>query len=277
MLTLPWVSKPPPGWPIDCTDSLGKSCVDYWAAAEGSGLATYSSGIKNTAGTLGANMAWGTTRLGRAWSFNKTPAASVTTAVSNGWNSWTHQQPLSVSCWLSLATTTGYSPVISNYDESISKGLEIAVEASGIPRLVFANTHPTNSILQQSTAALTANILYHVVWTYDGSSAASGVQFYINGVKSAKPAPLADTLTTTPAGTVLPRFGGRPSGNAATCFDGLLSDVAILDRAITPSEVLTLYNNPWAMSEQPFDWPLWYASAAGGTKFPYQLFGRRAC
>lgn len=51
----------------------------------------------------------------------------------------------------------------------------------------------TQSMSNLGTTALSANTVYHLVYTYDGSGLPSGVNFYINGAANA---------TTTPVGSL---------------------------------------------------------------------------
>ena len=74
--------------------------------------------------------------------------------------------------------------------------------------------------------------------TYTGSSAASGVAFYINGLKDT----LTDnsgTLTTSILNNVAPTIGSR--ADASDFWSGLIDDVRVYNRALSATEVRQVY------------------------------------
>ncbi len=90
----------------------------------------------------------------------------------------------------------------------------------------------------ETTSALTAASLYHVVMTFTGAAG----KVYVNGVDVT-----AGTLVQFPNTGVATRIGR--SLNGGSFFSGTLDEVAVYDSALSAARVLAHYNagtNPWA-------------------------------
>lgn len=105
--------------------------------------------------------------------------------------------------------------------------------------IMFTNT--SNLMYIQSASELTRNHWHHIVITYSGSEANTGLEMYINGVKETSP-----TRTTTGSYT-----GAYNSANlrfyvsnsiSTRQFTGNIRDLALWDRALAQSDVDALYN-----------------------------------
>ena len=91
-----------------------------------------------------------------------------------------------------------------------------------------------------SNNTLQLNVWQHVVVTWDGSASASAARIYVNG---------AETTYQTTGNPVDARVDDNTNnlriGNSATTqetFNGLIDDVRVYNRALSPDEVKRLYN-----------------------------------
>ncbi len=142
--------------------------------------------------------------------------------------------PLTLSIWV-FATTGDKASLISSVDETLAgRGMELArIEE----RLVFRLTHvPERDELLVQTEAKLPRGWRHVAVTYDGSGRAAGVAIYVNGQRQA-----LQTVQDTLAGHIAtdqPIRIGR--GDSETFFRGMLDEVRLFTRALSPAEVALL-------------------------------------
>jgi len=200
----------------------------YWKFDEGSGTVAADSSGNGNNGTLVNGPTWTTGKVGNALSFNGVSAA-VTIPASTQYDTST----FTMSFWikpLSLNSGGQWNNIVMGREAYTLKGFRFGLASNGAPR--FWTTQSGGSITLASTAAAPLNAFAHVVVTYDGSTA----RMYVNGVQSG-----------TASGTYVP-----PSGVDLTIDGGIggtipsnsvIDDVRWYNRALSASEIQTLYNN----------------------------------
>ena len=118
-------------------------------------------------------------------------------------------------------------------------------------------------ILQDGSGGLdfketTGNVLnstdwLHLAFTYDGSANSNGIILYVNGVAAATGTGLNQLTSssdiTTAAGTEF-SIGARDADGGGTVA-GLIDEVGLWNRVLTPAEVTTLYNGGSGMQIIP--------------------------
>lgn len=153
--------------------------------------------------------------------------------------------PFSVSLWLQGPGEAADEVVLHHSrarEDAGSRGWALRL-SSGRP--VFNLTHfwPGDSLEAASKTAIPAGTWTHLTVTYDGSSRAAGVRIYRNGT----PLPLAvahDTLGRTIR--YIDRPGKAPGLGLGFRFrdvgfrDGLIDEVMLFDRELSPLEALAL-------------------------------------
>ena len=146
--------------------------------------------------------------------------------------------PFSLMAW--IRPTIGVLGAILGKHEGSGdfSGWEISISATGTLIFELVNTGGGVDMIQVETDSAVTNEWNHVAVTYDGSSDATGARFYVNGLEVAVTV-VTDTLSGSILTSVPVRIGGRGSGTLNP-FNGLIDEVAIYDRALAPSEVLTL-------------------------------------
>jgi hypothetical protein len=158
---------------------------------------------------------------------------------------FTHTDPFSSSAWIRWTTTHTGIVVSKAENGGLFPGWFVDVFDSGGGNtgsilFILRNTDPTNKLSVTAPASLNDNIWHHVVSTYDGSTNASGVSIYIDGIVQSLTIN-DDTLSATSSTTAPFNISGRDDG--AFVFDGQIDDVAVYDKELTSGEVTTIYNN----------------------------------
>ena len=91
----------------------------------------------------------------------------------------------SVSAWINMNDATNF-PVISKGSYNSTAEFLFLTEGADKLKLYIMDESVSNCYIGRATAALTSSESewLHVVGTYDGGTASSGVKLYINGVQS---------------------------------------------------------------------------------------------
>jgi hypothetical protein len=139
-----------------------------------------------------------------------------------------------LSLWV-FATTKDQASLISSVDETLAgRGVELARVQE---RLVFRLTHvPDRDELKVRTTRKLPGGWQHLAVTFDGSSRAAGATIYVAGKRQE-----LETVSDTLAGHIAtdqPIRIGR--GDGETFFRGMLDDVQLFARALSPAEVALL-------------------------------------
>ncbi|KKT58929.1 MAG: protease Do, partial [Parcubacteria group bacterium GW2011_GWC1_45_13] len=82
---------------------------------------------------------------------------------------------------------------------------------------------------------------HHYTVTYDGSSFASGIKIYEDGISLALNV-ASDSLTGSILNNVNVEIGDRDSGASSLNYPGLIDEVRIYNRALSGDEIKRLYN-----------------------------------
>ena len=122
------------------------------------------------------------------------------------------------------------------------RGWQLALD-SGRARMILENDAASNRLDVRTTYDLQPflynGLFHHVMATYDGSTDASGVTIYVNGV----PAPteiMYDTLDTDDCTTAIDLNIART--DYGFYYDGYLAHISIWSDELTSSEATTIYN-----------------------------------
>jgi hypothetical protein len=217
----------------------------YWKFDEGSGTAANDSSGNNNAGTLTNSPTWTTSgKINDALTFNGTNSY-VTMGNVASMNSLT---AVTVSAWIK-SSSSGANAGAGNDHEVVDKSIctgaandgpfELMVSNAGSEKASFA-VYPSGGvpgnvyISGDSTTNVDDGNWHLLVGTYDGSNASIWVDgtlqnFYTLG---------AVTLSSN---TNPFEIGGCVNG-ATFIWSGTIDDVRVYSRALSPSDVLTLYN-----------------------------------
>ncbi len=150
--------------------------------------------------------------------------------------------PFSISGWIKTSDSSACCHYIveKRLDSSPFDGYVWYIDSTGEQVLLIQNT--VGAIQQGSgvtTGKLNDNKWHNVVWTYDGTSIASGVLLYIDGKSHAKD----NELNTLSSGSILNNEPLSIGGNddSTNFFNGQLDEIRVYNDVLTATEVSNLY------------------------------------
>lgn len=213
---------------------LADSPVGYWRLGESAGP-TAEDATGSHDGTYAGTPGYGTTAAlvgdsDTAVTFSGDDSVSV---ADHADFDFTRTSAFSVEFWFNNLTAAEMA-VVSKLDSAGAnyRGWEVQFPADGTIRLYLIDTYPSAWIRTSTSSAYNDGQWHHAVVAYDGSGAAAGVTFYVDGLSVAKTT-LDDSLVggsdITNAQPV--KFGTRPA--EALFYTGLLDEVAIYGTALS--------------------------------------------
>jgi len=225
--------------------------VGYWSfdGSDISGTTVTDLSISGNSGTItSATPALG--KLGQALSFNGTSSVvTIADADSLSFGNGATDSPMSVSAWINMNDASEF--------KILSKGIAFSNQVEYYFRTGNHGTETDNLIFkvydQSASAAIgrqysTALTSYegqwiHVVATYDGSAAASGIRLYVNGIR-------VDNADSSSGSYVAMENGASNLlvGKYNTYYaNGKIDEVRLYNRALSAGEVGSLYNTGQAV------------------------------
>jgi RHS repeat-associated protein len=205
--------------------------MSYWKFDEGSGT-TVADSVGTYNGTLVNGTAWRTGKVNDALSFD---GVNDYVKITNS-ESLNITNKITVETWARLDAsdnTRGYT-VVSKF-ESSGWGIEKHQNYDKWSWSPYINGSYRTVL---SDNVVTPGHWYHLVGVYDGSE----VRLYVNGVKQAALITITGTITQSPMPITI---GANPEagGSFSNFFQGLIDEVAIYNRALTPAEIQQHYQN----------------------------------
>lgn len=234
-----WVAMIPP-WP-DVTNGL----VGHWKLDETSGTTAADSSGNGNDGTLQNGMdAANDSSSGAVGTSLAFDGIDDNIAIANESNfDFERTDPFSISVWINRTSNADEDDIIEKVDISGYRGYGLWMDVGANEVTVsLTNNAGSNQInMETSGANITPQEWHHVLMTYDGSSSASGVTVYVDGVAATLNTYL-DNLTATMLNNN-PVLIGTDFDSGGCCeFNGKIDDVRIYDRALSAAEIQELYN-----------------------------------
>jgi hypothetical protein len=143
-----------------------------------------------------------------------------------------------LSAWIN--TNDGNNNQIINNETEGYRGYQFSVDSNGKLFLFLRNTVSTNFLGVRMLSNFPSNLWCYVTAVYNGSSNASGVKLYINGIEQITEI-AGDNLTSTTISNETTWIGRRRPQTQGP-FNGKISIVQIYNKALTASEVLQNYD-----------------------------------
>ena len=149
------------------------------------------------------------------------------------------EQPFSVSIWVNPPADTGYVPVWGNPGgKNIDfRGYELFLQA-GRPTVRLCHAVPHNYIEVAAKKLLPADEWLHLVVTYDGSSRADGIRFFVDGEELSLETRWNNLYKSIKQGGL--RLGG--SNSRGGFAGGIIDEFRFYRRSLLPAEVRWLYD-----------------------------------
>ena len=147
-------------------------------------------------------------------------------------------QPFTFSAWVKVNSLPyNTNPIISKYQSP--KGYFLAITNTRQIRLDLQSNAGIVRISVLSNDLITLNTWTNIIITYNGTSLASGIKIYINGVESNIQI-TQDNLVGTVTNIADFNFGGL--SGSGIYFDGFLNDFRAWDIVLNATEVSSEYN-----------------------------------
>lgn len=239
-LSKPWgQTKPPVGTQIDLGDPINNQLVGYWLLNEGGGLRAFDYSGRNNTGTLTNGPIY------KPGKFNA-PCLSfdgvddfVRFAFSVNFSS------ITLAAWVNTKSATIQEIVNADGIDNFSNRFwQFRVNSTGVFDTILFNSAGT-AFTASSVATVNNGKFRFLVGTMDSSG---NMKNYIDGK-------LDGTQTLTGSlknGTEHPRIGGGGGQTGgSTYFLGKIDDVRIYNRALSASEIMRLYTEPFAGLSTP--------------------------
>ena len=146
----------------------------------------------------------------------------------------------SVECWFKLNKVTGDQVLVAKQYQSSADGSDncewiISIVTTDLNFLISDDSE--NAFIGRSDATnLSVNTWYHAVCTYDGTATSDGIDIYLNAT-SADDTPQNSAATYVAMEALSQPITIGALGDGTKYLDGLIDDVRIYDRVLTPSEI----------------------------------------
>jgi len=240
---------PPAGATVDWGDPINNGAFAVYLLNEGGGQRlTNLVNPKGNVTAFGANNAWSTGNGGSAVICNSTGSAiNIGNSSGSGWGAG---NVMSYSAWVYFTTfLTGNQSIIGGQGFNTQWRIDYstAVQTLNEQGIVFIGS---------STTALTTNKWFFVCMTYNASGT---VQFYLNGKADGSATSLQTFNRSAQAELCGATGDGAPMTSGAK-----LSGFRGWDRVLTPTEVLRLFQEPFAGIYKPRQYWSRAGAAAGG-------------
>ena len=155
-------------------------------------------------------------------------------------NNFERTDSFSISMWVNIASYATYYYVSKQLSSAPFTGYILFSTSNGQLQFLFNNTFSSNTLLVNSTSQIPLNQWVHLTSTYDGSSLASGVNMYFNGVPETI-ITVNNTLTASTLNTTDFQISGRDGGGVNLIGD--VSNVSIFNTELSSPQVEAIYNN----------------------------------
>lgn len=215
---------------LDATASINSGLQGYWPLTDGGSTAKDITSNAND-GTLQGNAAFVSSGIGAALSCSGVSSSGVSVPTNPS-----ASVPITVSAWFKTSNTSSDMYIIDGDDSSD----RIAIYRNvGGTLIAYANG---SAFFGTSNSVIADGNWHHVAAVYTSS----GITVYFDG----EPDGTGTAATTSLSGL---RIGGRYSNTSN--WDGELQNVRVYNRALSATEVATLYNRPWEGTNYGDLWP----------------------
>ena len=146
----------------------------------------------------------------------------------------------SISLWTKSPANASGQALVAKRETAMVAGWELRLTTSKTLRFILTNTLNTNEIDVTGSSVFADDIWHHTVMSYDGSTSASGVNIYHDGVKDDSITITDDNLNSSIVNNTAVSIGARSAG--ALPFTGQMDNLAIWDFEVNQEMINNLYN-----------------------------------
>ena len=208
-----------------------ESLVGYWPLDEIEGTRVTDSSGNGFDGTLVAGTGWADGKVGNAYHFDNGSSINIPTSLG-ALTAWSLRALVNAD---TLTPTDGDNKIIELRQSSDDDRTCLYFDSDSTNKLCFYFTDGTAKECQANAAAA-ASTWYDVVGTYDGTT----FRLYVNAILQTD-TETASSKTLTPNENAI---GATSNALTTNNFDGLIDEVRVYSKALSPAEVLFLFQNP---------------------------------
>ncbi|MDP1706620.1 MAG: LamG domain-containing protein [bacterium] len=211
------------------TNRIEKDLVDYWHFDEGTSTIAYDASGKNSNGTLTLGPTWQSEsgcKAGKCLNFNGTNYVNVPNVES-----LKPAEEITVLAWI--------KPSLQGTREFLAtKWNGFTVELNTLNQVTAGANIAGSQRMTPVSSALSNNTWTHIAFTY--SSRSRTLTTYINGNQEIKSSVLSGLATYSMA---VSNNDLRIGSYSTYYWNGLIDEVRIYNRALSPEEILDIYND----------------------------------
>jgi len=152
-------------------------------------------------------------------------------------------QDFSIVAWVNVGTCTAASiySIVSKFDRGSDPiAQQYAIQIDGTDTDTFEiDVRIDGNVSTSTTTDLAAGTWYHIAVVYDDSDTGQEVKIYINASENATDSYSGGMTDATTANFAI--GSEYNAGSATRPYDGLIDEVAIFDRVLSPAEVTEIY------------------------------------
>jgi len=223
--------------PKIATPALSDGLVGYWNFDEGGGLTAYDRSGNLNHGTLtnmDADTDWTDGQLGGALDFD----GSNDYVEVGDTNVLDISSSFSISVWILKGSNTGYDMILMKTPDQNNANYYITTTSDEIA-MGFTDVPANWNECATSATNIVTSAWYHLVGVFDDDGNTQTI--YVNSLSQAVTGTCAPAVSPqTNAGSIY--VGESQLSGGGEWFDGIIDDVRIYNRALTPTEVRRLYN-----------------------------------
>lgn len=250
MLVLPSLQYPPVNW----QHPLNRGLISWWKVIPGRrGGGTWRDLCRRNHGTL-TNMNPVTDWVGSSQpgSFGALDFDGTNKSISIGQHSdWfgasgSSDNPITISAWARIYSLATAEPIVSTDLGGATAYADMFMFGIGTSNAFNCILYDTaaDRIGIEETSAISVNIDYHFVATYDGSGTEGGINLYRNGILATTSSLSTGTYAGINTGSDDWQIGRRWMNTpAAADMNGQVDDVRVYDRELSVAEVWRLYRD----------------------------------
>jgi len=206
--------------------------TSYWKLDESSGIVIDQLGLNN--GTNNGATTGVTGKINTAYNFIIADSDYINISNSTSINQYIINNEFSVSTWVNFnlrGTDATNNMVVFGRQNNIYINTDKAADGFGYLEVSFYMDDDSRQIAK-TTINPEIDTWYHIVATYDGSN----IYIYVDGVQEGTLA-FSGTLRDSEEKIVFGQYGA-----GGDYMDGIIDEVGLWPRALTPTEVTELYN-----------------------------------
>jgi len=158
-----------------------------------------------------------------------------------------YNTPFTLSCWVKIETLKSLN-IFNHIDATTGRGYFLFMNTNGGLQFDLRSNGSTRLSVASPNSAVSMSQWHHISITYDGSVTTSGLDIYLDGVALAKPTTFNNLGTNSIKAPSLPLVIGAAQLGSVNLLDGLVDEVRIWNKALSPAQILAEFNGKGSTS-----------------------------